>query len=70
MLEDLLRVITEVGLQADWLLVFCAVVVAVFVVYIGVALVAALRASDEGQREVRYKIFTDLLGLFRRGSHK
>ena len=50
--------------------VFIAAVVAVFVVYVGVALIAALFAHDTGQQETRHKILCDLLDLFRRGRRK
>jgi len=66
-LQDLLRVLAEFGPGATWFLVFIAAVVAVFVLYIGIALFATLRASDEQQRTIRYQVFRDLLGLFRRG---
>jgi len=66
-LEGMLRVIAEVGPGAMW---FCAAVVAVFVLYVGVALFATLRASDEQQRNVRHELFRDLLSLFRRGGRR
>jgi len=66
LLEDFLRVVTEASLQAGWLLEFCAVVVAAFVIYIGVTLVAALIAPDE----YKYKILVALLGLFRRSGRR
>jgi hypothetical protein len=65
-LEGLFRLLAELGPGAAWLLVFCAAVVAVFVFYVGIALFATLRATDERQQKVRYAVFRDLLNLFRR----
>ena len=65
MLDALLRLAAEIGPMATWFLIFIAAVVAVFVVYVGIALCAVLRAQDHDQRQVRYKVFRDLLGLFR-----
>ena len=67
MLEGLPRLLAELGPGAvAWLLMLIAAVRAVFVIYVGVALFATLRATDEPQRTVRYQMFRDLLGLFRR----
>jgi hypothetical protein len=65
-LDTLLRMLAEVGPRAIWLVIFFAAVVAVFVAYVGVALWATLRASDPEQQKLRYQVFRDLLGLFRR----
>jgi len=67
MLTTLLRVYAAVGPSASWIAKFCAVVMAVFVLYVGIAIWATLRATDSDQRQVRYQIFRDLLDLFRRG---
>jgi hypothetical protein len=64
-LEDALRAIAEVGPGAMW---FCAAVIAVFVLYVGVALFATLRAPDDEQRTVCHEMFRELLDLFHRGS--
>jgi hypothetical protein len=66
MLEMLLRTLAELGPTARWLAIFFAAVVAVFVVYVGIALHAVLSATDAEQRKVRYEVFKDLLGLYRR----
>jgi hypothetical protein len=66
-LEGLFRVLAELGSGATWFLGCITAVVAVFVLYIGVVLVATLRAGDEERRKVCYDMFRDLLGLFRRG---
>ena len=42
-------------------------VVAVFVLYIGVAMTAALWSRDPVRAKIGYRIFRDLLSLFRRG---
>lgn len=68
MLDTLLRAFAETAPETIWVVVFFAVVVAVFVAYVGIALWATLRASDSEQRKIRYQVFRDLLGLFgRRG---
>ena len=70
MLAELLRLLAEIGPGVTWVFVFIAALIAVFVLYIGIALVAALFAHDIGQQEVRRKILRDLLDLFRRGRRK
>ena len=64
MLAELLRLIAVIGPQVTWVFIFIAAVVAVFVLYIGIVIWVTLRAPDP---EVGYKIFRDLLDLFRRG---
>jgi hypothetical protein len=67
MLDSLFRTLADLGPGASWIATFCAAVVAVFVMYIGIAIWATLRASDPDERKIRYQIFRDLLDLFRRG---
>ncbi len=43
-----------------------AAVITAFIVYIGAAMVATFVAKDQTQGEIRYRIFSDLLGLFSR----
>ena len=50
---------------ANWFVIFIAVIVAVFTLYIGIAMCATLRASDTAQRKIRYKVFRDLLRFFK-----
>jgi hypothetical protein len=69
-LDALLRMGTELGPLATWLTIFIAVVVAIFVLYLGFAMLATFRASDQKQLEIRYQVFHDLLGLFHRGKHQ
>ena len=66
MLELLLRLLAEVGPSATWIAKFCAAVVAVFVLYVGIAIWATIVTRDPEQRNVRYQVFRDLLELFRR----
>ena len=47
----------------SWGAEFSAAVVSVFVLYVGIALIVALRSGDP---EIRYRIFRDLLDLFSR----
>jgi hypothetical protein len=67
MLNTLFHMSAVAGPSAAWTAKFCAAVVATFVLYIGIALRATLRATDPEQRKMRYQIFRDLLDLFRRG---
>jgi hypothetical protein len=67
MFTTLLRVSAAAGPSASWLAKFAAAAIAVFVLYIGIAMWATLRAADADQRKVRYQVFRDLLDLFRRG---
>lgn len=55
----LFRLAIEVGTAANW--VFTSAIMAVFVVFIGIAMYAVLSAEDPEQRKVRYKVFRDLL---------
>lgn len=64
--EVLLRLGADVGPGATWFLVFLAFTVAVFMTYVGIALLAALRTKDPVLGEIRYRIFSDLLRLFDR----
>lgn len=67
MFTSLLRASAAVGPSAIWLTKFCAAVVAAFVLYVGVAILATLSAPNPDQRQVCYQIFRDLIDLFRRG---
>ena len=66
MLAELLRLLAEIGPGVIWVFIFIAAIVAVFVIYTGIALWATLRAKDTEQQKVRYQIFHDLLVLFSR----
>ncbi|WP_182885770.1 hypothetical protein [Microbispora sp. H10885] len=59
------QMLAEVGPATAWVAVFIAAVIAVFTLYVGVAMVATFWAADEQQTKVRYRIFCDLLRLFR-----
>jgi hypothetical protein len=64
------RLLTDIGPGATWAAMFLAAIVAVFVFYIGVAMLATLHAHDPEQMKIRYRIFSDLLTLFcRRRRH-
>ena len=60
----MLRLATEVGTAASWIFIFIAAVTAVFALYVGAAMNAVYRASDPDQRNIRYKVFRDLLRFF------
>jgi hypothetical protein len=65
---ELLRLLVEVCTAASWIIFFIAAVIAVFVVYVGIAMWAVIRGScDPEQRQVRYRVFRDLLRIFDRG---
>lgn len=66
----LLRFAASVGAATNWVLVFIAAVIAVFVVYVGIAMYAVLRATDPEQRKVRYQVFRDLLQCFSSGRRR
>jgi hypothetical protein len=66
MLKLLLRLAATTGPEAMWIVIFIMGVVAVFVLYIGVAMAATLRAKDPDQGNICYKVFSDLVGLFGR----
>jgi hypothetical protein len=69
-LAELLRLLAEIGPGVIWVFIFIAAIVAVFVIYIGIALWATLYAKDAAQQKVRYQIFRDLIGLFRSRGRK
>ena len=64
MLDLLLRLLAEAGPAAVWIAGFAAAVIAAFVVLIGIAMRATLRAAGPDERQLRYQIFRDLLELF------
>lgn len=70
MLAELLRLLAEIGPGVVWVFIFIAAVIAVFVVYVGIALWAVLCAKDTDQRKACYQVFRDLLGLFSRGKRR
>lgn len=55
------------GPAAVWAAGFSAVMIAAFVAYVGIAMMAVLRTDDVRKAEIRYRVFRDLLGLFRQG---
>ena len=67
MFDVLLRLTAGLGPMTIWVVFIVAAIVAVFVIYVGIALHAVLHAADQEQRQVRYQVFRDLLDLFRRG---
>lgn len=70
MFDMLFRIQAAVGPNVAWIVKCSAAVVAIFVLYVGIAIWATLRAPDAEQRNVRYQIFRDLLDLFRRGGNR
>ena len=70
MLAELLRLLAEISPQIIWFLIFIAAVVAIFVLYIGIALWVTLISNDPLQQRVSYQVFRDLLDLFLRGKRR
>lgn len=66
MIELLTRLLPEVGAKVSWVVLFLVAVIGVFVLYIGLAMLATFRAPDPEQAWIRYRVFHDLLALFRR----
>ena len=64
MLDTLSRLLAETGPTASWIVIFSAAAVTVFVLYVGIAMYATLRAQDSQQRKIRYRIFRYLLEPF------
>ncbi|WP_396454776.1 hypothetical protein [Actinomadura sp.] len=64
-MEVILRVLAEFGPAADWIAKFAAAVITALIIYLGLALVAVLRAEPDNAN-IRYRVFRDLLDLFRR----
>ena len=69
-METLFRLLAELGPKAFWIVVIIGGLAAVFVLYIGIAMQAALRARDPQQQQLRYQVFHDLLELFLRGKRR
>jgi hypothetical protein len=65
MIQILFRLLGESAV--GWAMFFALGLVGLFAFYVGVALVGVFRAPDAAQAEARYKVFRDLLDLFRRG---
>ena len=65
MLDLLTRLAVVANSATTDLLYFMVAIVAAFVFFIAVTLIAALRAEDPEQRWLRYQILRDLLDLFR-----
>jgi len=65
--EGLFHLVAAAGPAAAWVAGFSAVVIIALVVYVGIAMLVVLRTEDVRRAEIRYRVFHDLLGLFRRG---
>jgi len=66
LLEAMLRVLAAVGPGATLFMEFLAAIIAVFALYVGVALFATLRADDDKHQEICHQVLRDLLELFGR----
>jgi len=67
---EVLRALEEEGPQALWVVGCFAAPVLVRTLYLGVAMFAAMKARDQANRDTCYRIFHDLVELFRRGGEK
>jgi flagellar biosynthesis protein FliQ len=65
-LEIALRVLADMRPAAAWVAVLIAAVTVLFALYVGVAMMATLRAADPVQAKTRYRVFRDLLTVFHR----
>ncbi|GAA4197184.1 hypothetical protein GCM10022252_45730 [Streptosporangium oxazolinicum] len=65
-METLLRFLVEMVPAVGWIGIFVAAVVAMFVLYVGIAMVATLVTRDQKRIRVRYQVFRELLCLFHR----
>jgi hypothetical protein len=65
MLEIFLRLQSEIGSGATWAGVILGAVVAAFVVYVGVIITAMLIVKDRDKLRLLYRVFRDLVELFR-----
>lgn len=64
MLEPLFRLLAEAGPGITWTAICLAALVAVFMFYIGLAMLVTLRAHDPARAKISYQVFRDLLDLF------
>ena len=67
MVVELLRLLAAIGPQVIWVCIFIAAMVAVFILYVGIALWVTLCAKDPRRQKISYQVFRDLLDLFHRG---
>lgn len=70
MLGDMFRVLAEIGAQAEWTLLFLAVIIGVLVLICAVAAFVAIFTAKPERRQICYRIFCALLRFFRRGWNK
>jgi hypothetical protein len=60
---ELLRLLAEVGDAANWIAIFLATIIAVFVLYVGIALCGVLRAPNKELGDIYLQAFHALLAL-------
>jgi hypothetical protein len=63
--EELVRVFADMGPAAIWLSGAALGLVAVCVLYLGIALLGCLRTTDIYQQQYRYQVFRELVDLIR-----
>ena len=60
----LLRLVEAVGPATGWILIFAAAIVTTFVAYVGIVLVAALRAKTPQEQRYRLRLLREILRFF------
>jgi hypothetical protein len=63
----LIRLAMELAPSARWLTATIVAIIAAFVVYTGIAIVATLTVRDPARAKTCHEVFRDLLSLFKRG---
>jgi hypothetical protein len=62
---EVVRILTDLGPAAVWLAGVVLGLVAVCLIFLGIALVAVLRTTDISQQQYRYQAYRDLVDLIR-----
>lgn len=70
MLSLLLRMLAVLGPTVEWTAIYVAVVIAIFVIYIGWVLRALIRATEPKQRDAYLQALRELVRLFRPGKRQ
>jgi hypothetical protein len=68
--RDIVRVLADVGPQADWILVFFAVIIGVFALLFVLVTCVTIFTSDSEQRKTCHAILRDLLRSFNQRSNR
>ncbi|WP_431919874.1 hypothetical protein [Nonomuraea jabiensis] len=63
-MDILFRLLVEMAPAVGWIAIFVAAVIALFALYLGIAMIATLLTRDQKRVRVRYQVFRELLRLF------